>query len=89
MARKKAEGAKAPKECRHCSRWKEMKEKIRVAKLLQTAITKMEEKLEAEDFKPSIAEYLKLLQLDQELSQDEIKEIKVTWVEPTPASNGE
>jgi len=35
--------------------------------------------------KLSMAEYIKLLQISQELPEDEPKEIKVEWIEP-PAS---
>ncbi len=80
MARKANAEEKTPKECRECRRRES--EKGRVAKLLQSAIAKMEAKLESDDFKPSVAEFLKLVQLEQELEQDEAKEIKVTWVEP-------
>lgn len=89
MARKAKVEEKAPTDCRDCVRWKEVKEKVRIAELLQTAIQKMEAKLKTDDFKPSIAEYLKLLQLEQELGQDEAKEIKVTWVEPEAISTEE
>ncbi len=88
MARKKTE-VQAPKECRDCGRWKEMKEKIRIAELLETAIAKMESKLKARDFKPTLAEFLKLVQLEQELNQEDAREIKVTWVEPAAKSSGE
>ncbi len=80
---------RAPRECRECIRWKEMKEKIRIAKVLGNAIAKMEKKLEEEDFKPSIGDFLKLLQLEQELDQVEAKEIKVSWVEPAATSESE
>ena len=81
MAKKNA-GDKAPKDCRDCERWKQMKEKIRIAQLLEVAITKMEKKLETDEFKPTVGDFLKLMQLEQELEQGEAKEIKVTWVEP-------
>ncbi len=80
---KRTRQAKVTKQCRDCERWHQMKEKIRIAQLLETAITKMEEKLKNEDFKPSVPDFLKLLQMEQELAQGETKEIKVTWVEPT------
>jgi hypothetical protein len=80
---------KAPKECRRCPRWKEIKEKIRVSDLLSKAITSFEERIQAKDFKPTIAEYLKLVQLEQESEQEEAKEIKVTWIEPTVTSSSE
>jgi hypothetical protein len=70
-------------DCEKCPRWKQVRNKIRIAKAVQKAITTMDAKFQAADYKPSVAEYLKLLQLEQEFEQDEVKEIKVTWVEPT------
>ena len=66
-----------------------MKEKIRIAQLLGNAITKMEKRLEEDDFKPSIADFLKLLQLEQELDQGQAREIKVSWVEPAATTEPE
>ena len=81
-------GDKAPKSCRECRHWKEAKERIRVNELLEATIDEYKKKLTAGDFKPTIAEYLKLLQAEQELelNQDGVKEIKVTWVEPQETS---
>lgn len=83
-----AEG-KAPKDCRKCPRWKEVKEKIRVSNLLEKAIKAFEDRIATQDFKPTIAEYLKLVQLEQESEQETPKEIKVTWIDPTVTSNSE
>jgi hypothetical protein len=70
--------------CEECSRWKLMRKKIRVAELMATAIQKLKARFATEDFKPSIADYLKLVEIEEELenSSDAIKEIKVTWIEP-------
>jgi hypothetical protein len=82
-ARKHGKGE--PGKCEECSRWKEIRKKARVADLLATAIAKLKARFEAEDFKPSVADYLKLVEMEEELEQgsDAVKEIKVTWVEPT------
>ena len=72
--------------CRGCPLWDEVKERVRVAELLESAIDKLGERLKAEEFKPSIADYLKLMQLEKEFDQEQVKEIKVTWVEPAPSS---
>jgi DNA-directed RNA polymerase subunit M/transcription elongation factor TFIIS len=80
---------KAPKACRTCGNRKEAKEKIRISNLLEKAIKSFEKRIEAEDFKPTIAEYLKLLQLEQESEQETEKEIKVTWIDPTVTPNTE
>ena len=68
--------------CRDCSRWKEVKHRIKVSELLTTVISQFE----AKGLKPTMAEYLKLLQLEKEFEEDEPKEITVTWVEPEETS---
>ena len=62
--------------------------RIRIADLLDKAIVGIEKRFNAQDFKPTMGDYLKLLQMEIDLEQEEIKEIKVTWVEPsvTPGS---
>ena len=50
---------------------------------LAKAIKAIEERLEANDFKPTMGDYLKLLQLEHEIEEEPPKEIKVTWVEPS------
>jgi hypothetical protein len=54
---------------------------------IQTALDEFEQKMTNKQVSISMAEYLKLLQLSQELADDEPKEIKVEWIEP-PASAG-
>lgn len=88
VARKKPGGKTqktgGPKSCEECSRWKTIRRKVRVAELLQTAMQKLKARFAADDFKPSVADYLKLVEMEEELEQglDAVKEIKVTWVEP-------
>jgi len=50
----------------------------RIDKILQ----KFEEKLDSQDAKVSVADYVRLLQFRDELEVEEPKEIRVTWVEP-------
>jgi hypothetical protein len=73
---------KAPKSCKECEHWTEVRNKLRVVDVLTTVITKMEAKLKEEEFKPSLADFLKLVQLEKEIGEEVPKEIKVTWVEP-------
>jgi hypothetical protein len=80
MPRKTKE--KAPDSCEHCTHWDEVKDRVRVKKLLESAIEKLGKKLAGSTFQPSLADYLKLMQLEKEFGDDEAKEIKVTWVEP-------
>ena len=77
---------KAPKSCGECEHWTEVRDKLRVSKVLQSIITQMEKKLETSDFKPTLGDFLKLVQLEKEIEEEELKEIKVTWVEPVKSN---
>ena len=69
--------------CEGCERWKEVKTKMRIAELLEQAAENFTGKDGKADFKPSLAEYLKLVQLAKEFEDDEVKEIRVKWVAPS------
>jgi hypothetical protein len=47
-----------------------------------TLLKKVERKLSGGEVKASLGDYIKLVQLQKELEEDETREIKVTWVEP-------
>lgn len=79
----KKRGRNGAGKCEECPHWKEVRNKVRIAEAVQKAITTMDAKFRARNYKPTVAEYLKLLQLAQDFEQEEVKEIKVTWVEPT------
>ncbi|PWU04200.1 MAG: hypothetical protein C5B51_17270 [Terriglobia bacterium] len=79
----------AMKSCRDCSEWQAMKEKLRVSELLLSAIESFEKKMKAADFKPTMSDYLKLLQMEREMEHEGPKEIKVTWVDPKETSVSE
>jgi hypothetical protein len=68
-----------------------MRQKLRVSELLWKVIEAFESRMNAPDFKPTVTEYLKLLQLQQEINtvEDKPKEIKVTWVDPASTSEPE
>jgi hypothetical protein len=61
--------------------------RIRISDLLDKAIVGIEDRFKAKDFKPTMGDYLKLLQMEIDLEQEEIREIKVTWVEPSVTSD--
>ena len=86
VKRKKPE--KAPQSCEHCAHWAGVQNKLKIGEVLAQVITKMEQKLTAEDVKPSVADYLKLLQMAKEFGDDSPKEITVTWVEPDKSNVG-
>ena len=52
--------------------------------LVRKALESFEARLGNENFKPTLAEYLKLLQFEQEITKEDKlpREITVTWVEP-------
>ena len=74
-----------PQSCEECGRWKSIRQKARVEELLKTAIERLRERFAEKDFRPSVADYLKLVEMEEQLEQSPgaLKEIKVTWVEPT------
>jgi urease gamma subunit len=84
---KKKKAAPAPASCEECTHWAGVQNKLRVGEVLAQVITKMEERLTSEDVKPSVADYLKLLQMAKEFGDDTPKEITVTWVEPEKPNN--
>ena len=86
MAAKSKKQEKAPKSCRECEHWTEVRNKLRVGDVLTSVVTKMEGKLKDNEFKPTLADFLRLVQLEKEIGEEEPKEIKVTWVEPVKPS---
>lgn len=81
MASKKISPACA--ECR-----KQKRERTTV--LVERVIERVEEKLEKAEIKPTVADYLRLLQFREEMTQEEQpREIKVTWVESEMKSETE
>jgi len=84
MANKRVK--KAPTTCEGCKRWNLVKRRIRISELLAEAMKTLEARIASKELKPTVADYLKLLQMEQEFEQETPKEIKVTWVEPTAAS---
>jgi len=88
MTNKGKSKEKAPKICRECENWKTVSDKVRVHELLERTIKKFEGKIKQKNYEPTVAEYVKLLQLEREIgTEDETKEIKVTWVAPTETSD--
>ena len=75
----------APESCRQCPRWKEVKRQMALAGVLTKAVQVFEEKLTDIDFHPTVSEFLKLVQMEQEFENElnPPEEIRVTWVEPT------
>lgn len=86
MAAKSKKQEKAPKSCQECEHWTEVRDKLQVGDVLTSVVTKMKGKITADDFKPTLADFLRLVQLEKEIGEEAPKEIKVTWVEPVKPS---
>ena len=86
MAIKTRKPEKAPKKCRDCEQRRAQKEKIRGVDLVSKAIDGFEKRIQEADFKMTVGDYLKLVQMEKEHEQEGTKEIIVTWVEPAAKS---
>jgi hypothetical protein len=86
---KNKKSKKAPKDCKECSRWQAIKQKLRISESLAKTIEQIEKRISADDFKPTVGDYVKLLQIEKDLEEETPKEITVTWVEPAPESKEE
>jgi hypothetical protein len=60
---------------------KRRRSKNKVA-LVGKVIKKIEEKLDSDQLKPTVGDFIRLLQLEKELKEEQPKEIEVLWVEP-------
>ena len=56
----------------------------RIAKLVTKAIEGIESRLNDEKDPPGIGDYIKVMQLQKDIADEQPKEITVTWVDPTP-----
>lgn len=52
------------------------------AQVIKNLLTEVEKKMVSDAAKATLGDYIRLVQLDKELDEDEPKEIRVTWVEP-------
>ena len=72
--------------CKECSYWDEVGHRVKVRSVLTTMVDKLEEKVSAEEFKPSVGDFLKVLEVDKDLEwvDEGPKEIRIIWEEPGP-----
>ena len=52
------------------------------AKAVKSMLTKIETKMDGDQMKATLGDYIRLVQLHKELDDESPKEIRVTWVEP-------
>lgn len=50
---------------------------------VEELLDQLERRLQEGDFRPTVGDFIKLLQLHRELAQEQPKEIIVRWVEPS------
>jgi vacuolar-type H+-ATPase subunit E/Vma4 len=62
------------------------KRRKKKAQLVSKVIERIEEKLESGEMKPTVGDFIRLLQLEKELIEEQPREIKVSWVEPDEGS---
>jgi hypothetical protein len=58
------------------------------AELVEKAIQSIEAKLASSEVKATLADFIRLLQMQKELQLDQPREIKITWVETTEEESG-
>jgi hypothetical protein len=62
--------------------------KRKASALVDQVLSRIEEQIESQTLKPTVGDYLRLLQYREEMQDgDEAKEIRVTWVEPQKAES--
>ena len=64
------------------SKLSESKKKKTQAAVVTKLLKNVEKKLGGEDVKATLGDYIRLVQLQQELEDEEPRDITVTWVEP-------
>jgi hypothetical protein len=81
MAAHTKRGAKPEQmaEAKHARKTKRGKNK---KALVKQAIRQIGEKIESNELKPTVGDFIRLLQLEKELLEETPKEIKVSWIEP-------
>ena len=55
------------------------------AQVVKNMLTQMEKKIGSDQMKATMGDYIRLVQLQQELEEEEPGDITVTWVEPRSA----
>lgn len=73
-------GEVMPEDCRTCTHWDRVEQRMRVRELLTSMVDKLESRIEGDDFKASVGDFLKVLEIDKEMrGPDEAGEMTVRW----------
>jgi hypothetical protein len=54
----------------------------RQAQVVEELILKVEQRLGGDDVKATVADYIRLVELQKELEEDQVRDIEVRWVDP-------
>ena len=65
-----------------CEQTERKQKKKTQAAVVDKLLKNVEKKLAGKDVKATLGDYIKLVQLQSELEEEEPKDITVTWVEP-------
>lgn len=57
--------------------------------MVQEIRKRVEARLANDDVKATLGDYIRLVQLEKELEENEPREIKVTWIEPVKTESQE
>lgn len=77
-----------PDDCKECIHWDQVEQRVRVRTVLTSMVDKLEEKVVDGDFKPTIGDFLRTLEVDQNLegANEGPTEYIVRWEELSPRS---
>jgi len=79
--------------CKECSHWPEVRERVRIGAAVEKAIKAFENKIEEGEFKPTVGEYVKLMQLENEIEERDSagkpRRVTVEWIDSAETSDDE
>jgi hypothetical protein len=77
-----------PDDCKECVHWDQVERRVRVRSLMTSMVGKLEARVTADEFKPTIGDFLKVLDAEKELelADEGPVEITVKWEELPPTS---
>ena len=81
-AKEKSAAAKAAAKPGKTNGSREQAARKRQAAVVNRLLKIFEEKVKAKDLKATLSDFMRLLQLQKELEEEQPREITVTWVEP-------
>lgn len=80
---KNREDGSIPADCKDCEHWSSVKDRVRIHSVLTSMAGKIEEKVTADEFKPTVGDFLKVVELERAWDTNEgSKEIVARWADP-------